>query len=227
MTPVNEPSEFPDNTSAKTVYNIEAIGIDSLNITAICCWYAIGPLIDKGEVPALHWHWEVGWYSAPLVARARFLLKIENCHYAKCVVTVIMTTSGGVSDDEVGIMTNPHGTHTPKLTRREVEGVLGCIWSYNVLCICFVFCMPLYIPRDIDSRLVRLERSHQCIQDLISLNCIYIYTYIYIYIYIRPLVRLREVSKPRDNGLESFNRCGIWQASRQHCCWSACQFSEQ
>ena len=42
----------------------------------------------------------------------------------------------------------------------------------------------------------------------------------------RLFVRSREVSKPRDWYFKLLYRFEIWQAHRQHCCWSACQISE-
>ena len=42
----------------------------------------------------------------------------------------------------------------------------------------------------------------------------------------RLTARSREVSKPRDSGLNFSNRSEIWQVPRQHCCRGACQISE-
>ena len=39
--------------------------------------------------------------------------------------------------------------------------------------------------------------------------------------------RSREVSKPRDSGLNFSNRSEIWQVPRQRCCRGACQISER
>ena len=44
---------------------------------------------------------------------------------------------------------------------------------------------------------------------------------------IRLSVRSRKVSKPRDLYFKLSYRFEIWQAHRQHCCRSACQFSER
>ena len=43
----------------------------------------------------------------------------------------------------------------------------------------------------------------------------------------RPIVRSREVSKPRDLWLKLSDRSEIWQALRQHCCRGACQISKR
>ena len=37
----------------------------------------------------------------------------------------------------------------------------------------------------------------------------------------------REISKPRDSGLDFSNRSEIWQAPRQQRCRDACQISER
>ena len=42
----------------------------------------------------------------------------------------------------------------------------------------------------------------------------------------RPIVRFREVSKPRDWWLKQSHRFGNWQASRRQCCRGACQIWE-
>ena len=39
--------------------------------------------------------------------------------------------------------------------------------------------------------------------------------------------RFRELSKPRDSGLNFSNRSEIWQVHRQRCCRGACQISER
>ena len=43
----------------------------------------------------------------------------------------------------------------------------------------------------------------------------------------RLTARSREVSKPRDSGLNFSNRSEIWQVPRQRCCRGACQISER
>ena len=43
----------------------------------------------------------------------------------------------------------------------------------------------------------------------------------------RLTTRSREVSKPRDSGLDCCSRSGIWQAPRQQRCRDACQISER
>ena len=40
-------------------------------------------------------------------------------------------------------------------------------------------------------------------------------------------LRSREVSKPRDSGLDFSIRSEIWQAPRQQCCRDVCQISER
>ena len=44
---------------------------------------------------------------------------------------------------------------------------------------------------------------------------------------VRLTAKSREVSKPRDSGLNFSNRSEIWQASRQQGCRDACQISER
>ena len=136
------------------------------------------PGIDKGEVPALHWHWEVGWYSALSISRGRFHWKSRVVIMPTLSSLPLWQPPGPSETTKLtswqlsGFRVFLHGTHnidTQKLTREvEIWGVYCELrdWSYNVLCLglCFLYAIYLYTLS---------LYSRQTLSDLISLSGIW------------------------------------------------------